>query len=316
MTRAITLATVILAIAAIPAFASSFALHILILIAFYGSLALAWNILGGMAGQMSLGNALFVGCGAYLSTILYLWWGISPWLGLFAAAALGGGLGAIIGSVIFRRRLKGVFFALATLALSEIGVLTVSNIEMLGSANGLSIPPSTAAWTMQFTDKKGSYFLAYGLLATCLAATYTIHRSRLGYYFAAVHQNENAAAAVGIDVVAMKIYATAISGALSAIAGVFYAQYLLFIDPEAVFGVHLAIEVLTYAFVGGVNFVLGPVVGAFVLVPLSEALRGWLGHSFAGAHLMIYGAVLILVVRFAPEGIAGIVAHTLSRRRS
>ena len=301
---AVTAAAMVLAGAA-ASFIPTYLLHIMILIALYGALALAWNILGGMAGQVSIGHSLFVGFGGYLSTVLFLSFGISPWLGMLAGAALG--------FVIFRRKLTGIFFALVTLAVAEMAYFIVSNTDALGAANGLSILPATGLALFQFSDKRHYFYVSLGLLAIAILVTILIRRSRLGFHLSAIRENERAAAALGINVDGAKIIAAAISGGLAAPIGTFYAQYVLFIDPESLFGVGFSIEPLTHAFVGGLQSTLGPLFGAVVLIPLSEGLRILLGGRFSGAHLIIYGVVLIGVIRLAPEGLSGALHQLLAR---
>ncbi len=288
--------------------------HIFILIALYGSIALAWNILGGMTGQMSLGHALFVGAGAYVATALYLKLGVNPWIGFLCATILGGALGAGLGYIVFRRQLSGVFFALVTLAVAEMALHVVSNIPDLGAANGLAIPPQRGFANFQFGSKTGFCFAALVLLALVCATIVVIQRSRLGYVFRSIRENERAAAAVGIDVVQGKVIAAALSGALAALAGPFYANYVLFIDPESVIGISLSIDALLFAFVGGLGSLFGPLLGAAVLVPLTELLRSLLGNHFAGIHLIAYGIVLIVVIRLAPQGLWGLVSDLTSRK--
>jgi branched-chain amino acid transport system permease protein len=303
-----------LALLALPLVATSYQTHILVLIAFYGTLALAWNVLGGMAGQISLGHSLFIGAGAYLSTVLYLWFGISPWFGLVLSALLGAGIGAGLGYVVFHRRLTGIYFALVTLAFAEMAYYLVSNLDALGATNGLYIPPAASLAAFQFSSKMAYYYAALGLLAVAVAVSVAISRSRLGYLLSAIRQNERAAAALGINVVAGKLAAAAVSGALAAAAGTFYAQYVLFIEPESLLGISFSVESLTYAFVGGVGTPLGPLLGAAILVPISEALRSVLGGRFTGAHLIVYGLILIAVIRLAPDGLVGPLSRALRRR--
>ncbi|QRG08654.1 branched-chain amino acid ABC transporter permease [Xanthobacter dioxanivorans] len=288
--------------------------HVLILVALYGSIALAWNLLGGMAGQMSLGHALFVGAGAYVSTALYLRLGVNPWIGLLCAVASGGALAAGLGYVVFRRRLSGVYFALVTLAVAEMALHVVSNIPALGGANGLSIPARPGFASLQFASKLGFCYAALGVLAIVGAVILAVHRSRLGYVFLSIRENERAAAALGIDVVWGKVVAAAISGALAALVGPIYANYVLFIDPESVLGVPVSIDALVFAFVGGLGTLFGPLLGAAVLVPATEALRGMLGGRLVGVHLIAYGAILILVMRLAPQGLWGLITDAFARR--
>lgn len=301
------------ALCALMPYLGDYPLHVIILVALYGSLAMSWNVLGGMSGQISLGHALFVGSGAYLSTALFLYGHVNPWLGMLAAVPLGAALGATIGYVVFSRQLAGIYFALVTLALSEMALFLVSNIDALGSSNGLSVPPGGGGAMMQFSGKLGYCYVILGLLAIVVAVSVRVRYSRLGYMLAAVRENERAAAALGINVIGCKATAAAISGALAAPLGGFYAQYVMFVDPISVMGVHLSVDALTFAFVGGVNAVFGPLLGAAVLVPLTEMLRAHLGGGFSGAHLIVYGAIIILVVRVAPNGLSGFLVP-LARR--
>jgi branched-chain amino acid transport system permease protein len=182
-------------LASVAPLLSIYGQHIFVLVALYGSVALAWNILGGMAGQMSLGHALFVGAGAYVSTALYLNLGVSPWIGLMVAAVIGGALGAGIGYTVFRRKLSGVYFALITLAVAEMALHIVNNIADLGGANGLAIPSKPDFVGFQFASKLGFCYAALGVLAVVSAVILIIHRSRLGYVFLAIRENERSAAA-------------------------------------------------------------------------------------------------------------------------
>jgi branched-chain amino acid transport system permease protein len=274
-------------LAGIAPLLSIYGQHIFVLVALYGSVALAWNILGGMAGQMSLGHALFVGAGAYVSTALYLKFAVSPWIGLIVAAVLGAGLGALMGYTVFRRKLSGVYFALVTLALAEIALHIVSNVGFLGAANGLAIPSKPDFANFQFGSKLGFCYAALGVLSVVSVAILAIDRSRLGYVFLAIRENERSAAD---------------------------ANYVLFIDPESVLGVSLSIDALLFSFVGGLGSLFGPLLGAVLLVPLTELLRSLLGGKLAGVHLIVYGVILILVMRLAPQGLWGLLSASISRR--
>jgi branched-chain amino acid transport system permease protein len=309
------LALAVALLAGIAPLLSIYGQHIFVLVALYGSVALAWNILGGMAGQMSLGHALFVGAGAYVSIALYLKAGVSPWIGLVAAAALGGALGALMGYTVFRRKLSGVYFALVTLALAEMALHIVSNVSFLGAANGLSIPSKPDFANLQFSTKLGFCYAALGVLGLVSVTILAIDGSRLGYVFLAIRENERSAAALGIDVVQGKVIAAAISGALAALVGPIYASYVLFIDPESLLGVTLSIDALLFSFVGGLGSLFGPLLGAVVLVPLTELLRSLLGGKLAGVHLIVYGVMLILVMRLAPQGLWGLLSAAVQRRK-
>jgi branched-chain amino acid transport system permease protein len=301
---------------ALPGFVSSQALHVLIMTALYGMLALSWNWIGGMCGQMMLGLSLFVGIGAYTSTALYLWYGLTPWLGLPAGMALAAVVGAAVGYVIFSRRLVGVYFALVTLAVGEMGLFLALNWSAIGGANGLIIPPRSELIAFQFASKVPYYYIALAFVVATAGISVAISRMRFGYMIAAIRENEQTAAALGIDVVRMKVAATALTAAVAAAAGTFYAQYVLFIDPDSVFGISFTIDAIVYAFIGGVGTALGPLFGAVIMVPVLDTLLGALGGRIAGLHLVIYGVIIILVMRFAPQGLAHLVRSAWQKRPS
>lgn len=310
------LAALPLAAAAMPSFASGQTLHVLITTFLSATLALGWNIVGGMAGQMLLGLSLFVGLGAYTSTILQAWYGISPWFGLLAGMLLAAALGSLIGLVIFRRRLVGVYFALATLAISEMALYLALNWEAVGGANGLIIPPALGLAAFQFAGKTAYYEIALGGMALTALLCVAISRGRLGYRLAAIRENEQTAAALGIDVVRWKVAATAVSASIAASVGTFYAQYVLFVDPDSVFGIRFTVDAIVYTYLGGVGTPLGPMVGAIIFVPVLDGLLGALGGRIAGLHLVLYGIIVILVMRFAPGGLVPLVRLGWLTRRS
>jgi len=220
-----------------------------------------------------------------------------------------------MGYTVFRRKLSGVYFALVTLAVAEMALHIVSNVSFLGAANGLSIPSRPDFANFQFSSKLGFCYAALGVLAVVSLTILAIDRSRLGYVFLAIRENERSAAALGIDVVQGKVIAAAISGALTALVGPVYANYVLFIDPESMLGVTLSIDALLFSFVGGLGSLFGPLLGAVVLVPLTEFLRSLLGGKLAGVHLIVYGVMLILVMRLAPQGLWGLLSASIVRRR-
>jgi branched-chain amino acid transport system permease protein len=289
-------------------------LHILILILMYAYLATAWNILGGFAGQHSLGHSIFLGAGAYASTILFVTWRISPWLGMWAGAVVAALLGWFIGYLCFRYGLRGPYFALVTIALAEALLYLVTNIRALGGARGLEIPwiGNSLAW-MQFSSKAGYYYMALGLAVAGIVLSSWLNRRRFGYYLVAVRENEDAAQALGVNLLGMKVRAAVLSAALTAIGGTLYAQYFTYINPRSVFGEMPSVQILLFAIIGGLGTVWGPAVGALVLVPVAEFIRAKLGGSFAGAPLLLYGAILMVVMLFMPKGIVGL-ADSLRQR--
>lgn len=292
-------------------FTTPFPRHVMIMIFLYGALASAWNILAGYCGQISLGHAVFFGAGAYTSTILFRTLGLSPWLGMAAGALVALVLSQAIGYPVFR--LRGHYFAIATIAVGEIVQTLVINWDWAGGARGLFVPirrPDSLV-ALQFHQARAAYFyIALGLLLLALGVTRWLERSRHGYFFRAIREDPEAAASLGVPVAREKHGAIALSAVLTALGGTFYAQYVLFIDPESVFPLSLSILICLVAVLGGVGTLWGPVVGAAVLVPLSEGTRVWLGGGGKALDLLIYGGLIVVMAVFQPGGLVG-----LARRR-
>jgi branched-chain amino acid transport system permease protein len=288
--------------------------HIAILVLLYAYLATAWNILGGYAGQHSLGNAVYLGAGAYTSTILFLKLGISPWIGMWVAGVVAALLGWFLGYACFRYGLRGGYFALVTIALAEAAVYLVTNVRWLGGAMGLEVP-----WVghnplyMQFGSKEGYYYTILVMAALALLYSVWLDRRRFGYYLVAVRENEEAADALGVDPVKLKTQANIISAFMTGVGGTFFAQYFTYIHPRLVFGEGPSVQILLFAIIGGLGTVWGPSLGALVLVPVAELARARLGGSFAGAPLLLYGVVLMVVMLFMPRGILGLFASLRAR---
>lgn len=287
----------------LPAVLSSYATTVFILIFFYAALGQAWNLIGGYAGQLSVGHAAFVGVGAYTSALLSLRWGLTPWLGMFVGAVLAAGLGAFVGALAFRFGLRGFYFVLVTVAFSEICRIVALNTEAIGGALGLYLTFTGNPWHFQFQDNRAYYYvaLAFMLLTTGVAAL--VSRRRFGIYLTAIREDEIAAEALGVNTFRYKLLAMAVSAFLTGLGGTFYAFYLFSLQPNTVFGIPLSVEIVIRPIVGGAGTLLGPIVGAFLLSPLAEVSR----HLFAaggwtGAHLIAYGALLIAVVLFVPQG--------------
>jgi branched-chain amino acid transport system permease protein len=286
---------------------SSYVLHVLIMTFYFSYLSSCWNLLGGIAGQHSMGHSAFVGLGAYTSTFLLVKVGLNPWIGMLLGGVVAAMAGLFIGYLSFSYRLKGLYFLLVTIAFAEILYILFSNIRSLGGASGLVVPlKEEGLINFQFSSKAPYYYIILAMLTFVILLTYSISRRRLGYYLIALRENEEAARAVGIRVIDYKLLVTTISGFLSALGGTFYAQYTYFIDPSTALGIGLSVEILIYPIVGGVGTVFGPVIGAFALYPFAEFIRGILGAKTTGAHLMVYGVVLIVIMIFAPGGITGL----------
>jgi branched-chain amino acid transport system permease protein len=282
-------------------------LHILIVMYLYAYLTTSWNLVGGFAGVLPLGHAAFVGIGAYTSTILFLQYDISPWLGMLVGAVLSTGVGVLLGLPTFKMR--GAYFALATIAFSEGLRVMIENIDYLGPFNlngprGLSIPPlKTGLAYFQFAGKEPYYYIILVMLVGVLFLTWFISRSKLGYYLAAGGEEPEAAMSLGVNVARAKLLAMAMSSFLTALAGTFYAQLTLFIHPKSVITLDLSFEIAFIALIGGRGSILGPVLGALLLRPVSDVCRIYLGDKLPGLHLIIFGLILILTMTFQPRGL-------------
>ncbi|MEW5722613.1 MAG: branched-chain amino acid ABC transporter permease [Thermodesulfobacteriota bacterium] len=282
-------------------------LHILILLYLYAYLTTSWNLVGGFAGVLPLGHSTFVGIGAYTSTVLYLQYGVSPWLGMLLGAVLATGVGVLIGLPTFKMR--GAYFALATIAFAEGFRVMVENIDYLGPFNlngprGLQIPPlKTGLANFMFAEKEPYYYIILLMLVGVLALTYIISRSKLGFYLNAGGEEPEAAMSLGVNVARCKLIAMAMSSFLTALAGTFYAQFSLFIHPKSVINLDLSFEIAFIALIGGRGSIAGPVLGAMLLRPVSDFSRIYFGDTLPGMHLIIFGVVLVLVMLFQPRGL-------------
>jgi branched-chain amino acid transport system permease protein len=314
------IAVVVLAVilSTLPLFLDRFLLSLALLILFWAYLGNAWNIMGGYTGLFSFGHAMFYGIGAYTSTVLLVDYSVSPWVGMLAGALLAGLFGAFVGFLLSRFGVRGHFFALGTFAIAEMVRLLATELEFINTSIGIHIPLVRGdSWVrLQFEETFANYY--YVILLLFLLGqiiTITIIRNKLGYYFQAIRENEEAAAALGVNVLRYKVISVAISAALTAIAGSFFAQYFLFIDPTIAFGVAVSVQILLRPIVGGVGTIWGPFVGALLLTPLAEFTRGIVREppSFldfiqgrAGVDVMLFGAILIIVVLFIPDGLVGL----------
>lgn len=289
----------------LPAFMGSYYIHILILILVYAYLGSSWNVLGGYCGQFSFGHATFFGLGAYTSTILFMRFGISPWIGMVLGGILSMFVGIFIGFICFRYGLKGPFFALATLAFAEMFRVAALNIPLTGKAMGILITlKGTSFPAFQFQEKIYYYYIILAFNVFIVLVTHLIENRKLGDYLEAIKEDEDAAEALGIDTLRYKIIAISISSFLTALGGTFYAQYLFYIDPDICFGVHNSIEIFMRPIFGGLGTVYGAFLGSLILGPLSELTRGLLG-GYSGMHLMLFGVVLVVVIIFLPRGLVG-----------
>jgi branched-chain amino acid transport system permease protein len=311
----------------LPQLLNQFLLSLAILTLYWAFLGNAWNIMGGYAGQFSFGHAVFYGIGAYTSTVLLVDYRISPWVGMLVGALLAGIFGLAMGYLLFRFGIRGHFFALGTFAVAEMMRLVATELEFINTSIGIHIPLVRGdSWArLQFEETLANYYyVILGLFAAGLLVTILISHRRLGYYFQAIREDEEAAAALGVDGLRYKITAVAISGALTAIGGSFFAQYFLFVDPTLAFGVSVSVQILLRPIVGGVGTIWGPLVGALLLTPLSELTRQLVRtpppflsviEGRAGVDVMIFGAILIVVVLFIPDGLVGAARRIWQRVR-
>lgn len=293
---------------------SSFTLHVLILVLFWTTLGAAWNVLGGLAGQVSFGHAALVGVGAYTTMILYLKLGIAPWWGMAAGAAVAALVSVPVGLLCFR--LRGPYFSLATLAVAELVRLVALNFEALtNGAQGFlitALPPlHLGGAAVNWESKVPFYVLAVLLAALALVSTDLVKRGRLGAWLVAIREDEDAAEAVGIDTTRAKVLTLAHSAALAGLGGGFYATYFRYVDPDAVCNIGLSMEMVFIAMVGGLGSVGGPLAGAVFLTALGELVR----ERFQTGHLVVYGLFMMLVIRYMPEGLWGRVHRLLTRPR-
>jgi len=280
-----------------------FTLRVLILILMYAALGQAWNILGGVAGQFSIGHSTFFAVGAYASTLLFLRAGVSPWLGMLAGMLLAAVISVLIGFPCFA--LRGHYFVIATAVIAESVYVLLTSWELVGSAMGLSLPllrSSLAAF--QFHESKAPYFyVALGMLLLTLATTAAIERSKLGYCLKAIREDETAAMSLAINTRLYKSIAMALSAALTAMVGTFYAQFVLFVDPPSVASLSLSVLIPLIPILGGIGTLGGPVLGAALLIPISEYTRVYFSGSGRNVDLMVYGALIMLVSAYRPDGL-------------
>lgn len=298
-------ALALLALLAVPFAAQSpFIFHLAVLVCVFGALATAWNIVGGFAGQLSLGHAVFYGIGSYTATLLVINFGITPWLGMFAGALV-----SVVAAVVIAYptlRLRGPFFSLATIAFLEVcRLLTVHEESWTGGSAGLNVPLNIGLKWMVLREKWAYLLIAFGFLLVTLWVSWLVRRSRFGFYLIAVREREDAARAVGVDAVGVKLAAAVLSAALTSMIGSFHAMYLTFIDPSAAFSLDLSIQIAMFALIGGLGSVAGPLAGTVLVLPAAELARGWLSSFGSGTHGFVYGVILVLVVLFLPRGLVG-----------
>lgn len=295
-----------LVVACVPlATSSGVALNFVMMVLYGALMAQAWNLLGGFGGQFSFGHALFFGTGAYVQAIAQMQWGLNPWPALVIAMAIAAVVGLFFGALSFRYGLKGSYFALVTLAFAEVFRVVALSVPFTGAGVGLMLPLREGAGNMQFGGRAGFIWLILGLLVVAQLVAAWLRHSRFGAWLQAVRDNEDAARAIGVDPFRVKLGAIGLSGAFMGATGAFYVQVFQYIDPAIAYGAHASVEALVAAIVGGMGTLWGPVLGAATLHLLSDLTRNLFGN-LPGINLIIYGSVLVLIVMFAPRGVAGV----------
>ncbi|HEV1996489.1 MAG TPA: branched-chain amino acid ABC transporter permease [Candidatus Acidoferrum sp.] len=299
-----TLLGAVIACAATPLFVQNdYQMQVLFRIALFAALGLAWNVVGGYAGQLSLGHVAFFGLGAY-GLALFTALSIPSWISMFLAAIVATLFAAVIGRIVFR--LRGPYFTLATIASAEVLRLVATNLNVTGGAIGLTTPALFTGKT--FWDL--FYLSAVALALASFLVNYWVSRSRFGYYLMAIREDEETASAVGIDTAGYKLRSLLISAFLTALAGALYGSAFQFIVPDSILSLEISIQIAIITMLGGAGTLLGPIVGAVLLLSASEVFK----NQFKESHLLIYGILIVVVVLFLPEGIVGGLQHRLRKR--
>lgn len=294
---------------AAPLALNSYLLSVLILVLYSAYTGQAWNVMMGFAGQLSLGHALYIGVGAYTAAALFMHFGLDPWLGSLAAMGISAAFGAAVGYLAFRFGIGGVYFALLTIAFAEFTRIGFDHFPWVGGAGGLFIKVA-ARGSFDLWHLRGSpvmfYYLLLALTVAAFLLCHWLMRSRIGYYWLAIREDQDAAQALGIHTFRYKMYAVLLSSAMTALGGVFYAFYYNNLFPTQIFSIERSVEIVLGPIIGGLGTLFGPLLGAFVIEVLAEGLRDLLGAlnlSLPGATQIFYGICLLVVIMFLPDGI-------------
>ena len=287
----------------------TYLIHVMILVFMFGMLGVAWNIMGGYAGMFSFGQAAFFGIGAYTSSFLLVTFHVNPWIGLIAGGLVAALMAAAIGYPC--SNLRGHYFAIATIAFGEIVRIHFNNWKLVNAAEGITIPMvnESLANFMFHSSKLPYYYIILAFLLLALVICYFVANSKMGYYFRAIKESHDVAEVLGVNVVRYRLIAIMVSAFLSAMAGTFYAQYILYIDPESVMLLAISIQIVLISMLGGAGTIMGPVIGAAILIPIAELTRIWLGHRGTGVDMLIYGFLITLISVYQPRGIWGLFAN-------
>lgn len=308
---------VLLAALVLPMFLEprGYAIRVATLALLFAAMGQSWNIVGGLANQMSLGHAVFFGIGAYASTILLIRFGVTPWLGMIAGGALAA-LAALVLSLP-TLKLKGHYFALATLAFGEVArIVADAWAAVTGGPAGISVPfAADSLLAFQFKSTRPYYYIMLAAVLAVSAVFHGVSVGRLGYRLRAIRANQDAAEVIGIDTFRTKLAASVISAVLMAALGTGYAQFNFFFDPETAFGIGpISIRVALIAIIGGIGTVWGPIIGACFLIPAEELTNTLTSGQAAGISQLAYGVLLILVILLEPRGLIALRLPRLGRR--
>ena len=292
-----------------PAFASGYLVSLGFLILYFAYVGQAWNIMMGFAGQLSLGHSLYVGLGAYAAAALYVHFGLSPWIGLAASIAICALAGAVIGFLAFRFGVAGVYFAILTIAFAEFARIGFDHFAWVRGSSGLFLPVANYAendlWNLRGSPRM-FYYLMLGMAAGAFVLCHALLRSRVGYYWRAIRESPEAAQALGVNLFRYRMIAVVLSAAMTSLAGVVFAFYYNNLFPEQIFHISRSIELILGPIIGGIGTLVGPLVGALLLTGLAEGMGELLlalGVDIPGVKQVFYGACLLLVVMFLPEGV-------------
>ena len=296
-------------------FQKPFPQHVMILVFMFGMMAVAWNIMGGYAGMFSFGQVAFFGIGAYTSSFLLITYHINPWLGLVVGGLIAALVAAVIGYPC--SNLRGHYFAIASIAFGEIVRTHFNNWKLVGAAEGMTLPMLKESFEnfMFHSSKLPYYYIMLAFLIISLVVCYIVATSKMGYYFRAIKESHDVAKVLGINVVWYRLIAIMISAFLTAMAGTFYAQYVLYLDPESVLILPISIQIVLISMLGGAGSLMGPVIGAAVLMPVSEITRVMLGHKGTGIDMLIYGALITLISVYQPKGVWGLFSNIGKRTK-
>lgn len=299
----------ILVLAVLPIFVTNpYYMNVLNLILLFACGGMAWNIIGGYARQVSLGHSIFFGLGAYTSTLLQIHWKISPWIGMILGGLVAVGVGYVVGHSVFR--LRGHYFAVATIVLSQIiRLLFIKFYTLTGGAEGLSVPMNNSFAMLQFSSKVPYYYIFLVTMLGTILLVRRIEKSRLGYYMVAMGQDEEAARVIGINIPQVKQIALAISAFLTAVMGTFFAQYMYYIEPNDIFSIPTSVEFALISIVGGLGTFLGPVLGSFIMKPIIELTNEYLADTLPGLNYAIYGLILVVIIILRPNGVIGFIGQ-------